>query len=137
MKFVMDNIWLVLVALVSGIALVWPWIAKRISGVPEVGATEAVQLINRKDAWVLDVREPAEFSAGHVPNSRSLPLGQLEKRLGELGKLKGKPVIVVCQSGNRALAANSKLKAAGFNEVFVLAGGFGSWQQASLPVEKK
>lgn len=137
MKFVMDNIWLVLIALASGIALIWPWIAKRISGVPEVGASEAVQLINRKDAWVLDVREPAEFNAGHVPNGRNLPLGQLDKRLGEFAKLKGKPVIVVCQSGSRSLSATTKLKAAGYTEVFVLAGGFGAWQQASLPVEKK
>ena len=137
MKFVMDNIWLVLIALASGTALIWPWIAKRISGIPEVGATEAVQLINRKDAWVLDVREPAEFNAGHVPNARNLPLSQLDKRVGELAKLKGKPVIIACQSGNRSHAANTKLKAAGFTEIFVLAGGFGAWLQANLPVEKK
>lgn len=137
MKFVMNNIWLVLIALASGIALVWPWIARRLSGVPEVGATEAVQLINRKDAWVLDMREPAEFNAGHVPNARNLPMSQLDNRVGELARLKGKPVIVVCQSGGRALAANAKLKAAGFSDIYVLAGGFGTWQQASLPVEKK
>lgn len=136
MKFVMDNIWLVLLALASGTALVWPWIAKRMSGIPEVGAMEAVQLINRRDAMVLDVREPAEFGAGHVPNARNLPLSQLEKRVGEIAKFKARPVIVTCQSGSRAFAANAKLKAAGFSEIFVLAGGLGAWQQANLPVEK-
>jgi rhodanese-related sulfurtransferase len=132
----MDNIWLVLIALASGFALVWPLIAKRMSGIPEVGAMEAVQLINRKDAIVLDVREPAEFSAGHVPNARNLPLSQFDKRVGEIAKFKGKPVIVACQSGSRSHAANAKLKAAGFTEIFVLAGGIGAWQQANLPVEK-
>ena len=101
MKFVLNNIWLVLAAAVSGAILVWPLINRRLSGVPEVGAIEAVQLLNRKDAVMLDVREPAEFSAGHAPNAKNIPLAQLDKRVGELEKLKNRPVVIVCQTGGR------------------------------------
>jgi len=136
LKFIQDNIWLVLTALASGGVLVWPWISRRLSGAAEVGPLEAVQLINRKDAVMLDVREPAEFSSGHAPNAKNVPLGQLDKRLGEIEKFKSRPVVVTCQTGSRSHAATSALKKAGFGKVVVLSGGFGAWQQANLPVEK-
>ena len=136
MKFVLNNIWLVLAAVVSGAMLVWPLINRRLSGVPEVGALQAVQLLNRKDAVMIDVREPAEFSAGHAPNAKNIPLAQLDKRIGELEKFKNRPAVVVCQTGSRSHAATALLKKAGFAEVVVLAGGIGAWQQANMPVEK-
>jgi rhodanese-related sulfurtransferase len=85
---------------------------------------------------MLDVREPGEFNSGHAPNAKNVPLGQLDKRLGEIEKFKSKPVVVTCQTGSRSHAATSALKKAGFGEVVVLSGGFGAWQQANLPVEK-
>ena len=136
MKFVLNNIWLVLAALISGAILIWPLVNRRLSGVPEVGAMQAVQLLNRKNALMIDVREPAEFGAGHAPNSRNIPLAQLDKRIGELEKFKTRPAVVVCQTGTRSHAATTQLKKAGFAEVVVLAGGMGAWQQANLPVEK-
>lgn len=136
MKFIQDNIWLVLIAIASGAMLVWPWVSRRLSGAPELGALEVVRLINRKDALMLDVREPDEFGAGHVPNAKNVPLGQIDKRIGEIEKFKGKPVVVTCRTGSRSHAATSALKKAGFAEVVVLSGGFSAWQQANLPVEK-
>ena len=136
MKFVLNNIWLVLAAAVSGAILVWPLINRRLSGVPEVGALQAVQLLNRKDAVMIDVREPGEFSAGHAPNAKNIPLAQLDKRIGELEKFKNRPAVVVCQAGSRSNAATALLKKAGFAEVVVLAGGINAWQQANMPVEK-
>jgi rhodanese-related sulfurtransferase len=135
-KFVLNNIWLVLAAAVSGAILAWPLVNRRLSGVPEVGAMQAVQLLNRQDAVMIDVREPAEFSAGHAPNARNIPLAQLDKRIGELEKFKNRPAIIVCQAGSRAHSATALLKKAGFAEVFVLAGGINAWQQANMPVEK-
>ncbi len=137
MKFVLNNIWLVLAAAVSGAILIWPLINRRLSGAAEVGALEAVQLLNRKDAILIDVREPAEFNAGHAPNARNIPLAQLDKRIGELEKFKNRPAVVVCQTGGKSHAAIALLKKAGFAEVVVLAGGIGAWQQANMPVEKK
>ena len=137
MKFVMNNIWLVLAAAVSGAMLIWPLVNRRLSGAAEVGALEAVQLLNRKDAILIDVREPVEFNAGHAPNARNIPLAQLDKRIGELEKFKNRPAVVVCQTGGKSHAATALLKKAGFAEVVVLAGGIGAWQQANMPVEKK
>ena len=136
MNFVLNNIWLVLAAAVSGAVLVWPLVNRRLSGVPEVGALQAVQLLNRSDALIIDVREPAEFSAGHAPNARNIPLAQFDKRIGELEKFKNRPAVVVCQTGSRAHAATALLKKAGFAQVVVLAGGIAAWQQANMPIEK-
>jgi rhodanese-related sulfurtransferase len=137
LEFVQNNIWLFLVAVVSGGMLVWPLIAKHMTGAREVGPVEAVQLINRKDALVLDVREPGEFGAGHIVGARNIPLGALEKRTSELEKFRSRPVLVACGTGTRSQAAFGGLKKLGFSDVYVLSGGMHAWQQASLPVEKK
>jgi rhodanese-related sulfurtransferase len=136
-KFILNNIWLVLAALVSGAALIWPLISKRLSGIPELGAQAAVALINRRDASILDVREVGEFNAGHLSNAKNIPLAQLEKRAGELEKLRNKPLLLCCQTGNRAHSAAALLKKTGWSEIFILGGGINAWQQASLPLEKK
>lgn len=136
MTFIQQNIWLVLIALVSGCVLVWPLISRKLSGATEVGPMEAVQLINRKDAVMVDLREPAEFGGGHAPNARNIPQSQLDKRAGELEKLKDRPVILVCQTGGRSHAVTAQLRKAGLGQVMVLSGGINAWQQANLPVEK-
>jgi len=135
-KFVQDNIWLFMMALVSGALFIWPTISKRLTGAKEVSALEAVQLINRKDALVVDVRDPNEFKGGHITNSKNIPLGQLEAKLKELEKFKGRPILLLCQRGNRSATATGAFKKAGFADVVALAGGLSAWQQAGMPVEK-
>jgi rhodanese-related sulfurtransferase len=135
LKFVTENIFLVAVALVSGAMLIWPAL-RRGTGGAEVSIQEATLMINRQDALVLDVREPAEFEKGHVIGARNVPLLQLEGRAGELEKHKAKPVIVVCASGSRSRSALGSLRRLGFQQVFELAGGVAAWQQAGLPLEK-
>ncbi|MFA5913348.1 MAG: rhodanese-like domain-containing protein [Burkholderiales bacterium] len=135
MKFVMDNIFLVAVALVSGAMLVWP-LLRRGAGGPSVNTLEATQLINRQDALLLDVREQAEFAQSRILNARGLPLSQLEARLGDIEKFKDKPVIVYCATGSRSATAAATLRKNGFSNVLNLSGGFVAWQQAGLPVQK-
>jgi rhodanese-related sulfurtransferase len=137
MAFVIDNILVILVAVVSGTMLLWPLIRGRVAGVPEVDTLEAVQLINHQDALLLDVREDSEYESGHIPNSKHIPAGRVGERLKELEKFKGKPVVVLCRSGNRSTAACSLLRKQGFADVRSLKGGIEAWQQASLPVKKK
>ena len=136
MEFIQKNIWLVMIAVVSGAMLIWPLIAKRFSATKEIGVADAVQLINRQDAVILDVREPAEFKSGHIPNARNIPAGQVGERLKELEKFKSRPILLTCASGSRSGNASSVLQKAGFAQVCSLAGGMGAWQQAGMPVAK-
>jgi len=134
--FAQKNIWLVMIAVASGGLFVWPSIAKLFNRAREIGVSEAVLLINRKDAVIVDVREPNEFKAGHIPNARNVPAGELASRMKDLEKLKAKPVLLVCQSGARSAQTCSALKKAGYAQVVALAGGMAAWQQAGMPVEK-
>jgi len=134
-KFVIDNIFLIAVAFVSGAMLVWPMV-RRGAGGPSVNTLEATQLINRQDALVVDVREQAEYAQSHILNARLLPLSQLEARLADIEKFKDKPVIVYCATGNRSSAAAATLRKSGFSNVSNLSGGFAAWRQAGLPVQK-
>jgi rhodanese-related sulfurtransferase len=131
------NLWLLMGAVVSGALFVWPSIAKLLSKTKEVGVAQAVQMINRQDAAVIDVREPGEFRGGHIPNARNIPLGQVAGKMKDLEKLKDKPVLLSCQTGARSAQAAATLRQAGFAQVFNLAGGMTAWQQASMPVEKE
>ncbi|MBI2313127.1 MAG: rhodanese-like domain-containing protein [Betaproteobacteria bacterium] len=117
--------------------LIWPLIARRFGDVTEVDTVGAVQLINRRDAVVLDVREQHEYAAGHIPGSKHIPLGALPNRLREVEKHKDRPVLVICRSGNRSTGACGLLKKHGFGEVRALKGGIQAWEQANLPVERK
>ena len=115
--------------------LLWP-IVRRGTGGPWVSTLDATRLINQKDAPVLDVREPPAYAAGHILGAKNVPLAQFGARAAELDKLKGKPVIVYCESGNSASGAMPALKQRGITEVYNLTGGYAAWQQAGLPVER-
>lgn len=136
MTFVQENIHWIGLAFVSGMMLLWPMVRGKTAG-PSISPMQATLLINREDAVVVDVREPGEYSKGHIPNSRHIPLAQLDKRLPELDRFKDRPVIVNCQSGNRAFSACSALRKAGFAKVFNLDGGVSAWEQAGLPLTNK
>ena len=130
------NMLLLGLALSSGCMLLWPLISRPFRQTHEVGAFEAVQLINRRDALVLDVRDTGDFAAGHITNARHVPEAQLAHRMKEIDKFKSRPIVVSCRSGSRAPAVSGLLRKQGFAEVFALHGGIAAWQQASLPLEK-
>ena len=135
-EFILQNLALVAIFVASGLMLVWPEILRLVGGSAEIGTFEATRLMNQAGTLVLDVREAKEFAAGHLPRARHIPLGELSKRVEELGKFKDKAVIVTCRSGARAGSAIRMLRKAGFNAVYQLKGGVTAWEQASLPVEK-
>ena len=134
MEFINQNILLIGVVVTSGLALAWQFLAKNAAG---LNPAQVTLLINREDAVVLDVRETGEWSAGHIPNARHIAMGQLDKRIHELDKFKGRPIIVCCASGNRSSSACGRLKKAGFEKVFNLSGGIGAWTEAGLPTTTK
>lgn len=123
-------------ALVSGGMLLYPLLrGSRAS--TEVGPGDAVMLINRKDAVVIDVRDDGEFSGGHITNARHIPEKQIAERVKELEKFKAKPVIISCATGRRSAAVADSLRKQGFADVVNLRGGIGAWVQAGMPLEKK
>jgi rhodanese-related sulfurtransferase len=138
--FLQKNPWNMMLfgtAVVSGGMLIWPLISRASAGgVKHVSAAEAVQLINRRDAVVLDVREASDFAAGHVPNARNIPFAQLTERLREIEKLKSKPIIVYGPAASHVTRVCAALKKAGITDVVALRGGLNGWVEATLPVEK-
>jgi rhodanese-related sulfurtransferase len=123
-------------AISSGAMLLWPFVMRPFRQGQEVGAFDAVQLMNRRDAVVVDVRDAGDYAAGHITGARHIPESQLSDRLKELEKFKGRPVVVCCRSGTRAPVIGATLRKQGFSEAVALSGGIAAWQQASLPLEK-
>ena len=136
MEFIKDNVLLIGLALGSGIMLLLPSFKKSAGGVPNLSTTEAINLINRNHALVLDVREDAEFASGHIVDAKHIPLAKLAERLNELNKYKDKPILVNCQRGMRSAKACDILRKAEFKQVNNLQGGLDAWLAAKLPVVK-
>ena len=134
LPFLVQNLALVLIAVVSGTLLMWPGIAAGTSG--GVAPEAAVQLMNREKAVVVDVSEAEVFAAAHITGSRNVPVNQLEQRLPEVVKNKTVPLILVCASGSRANRALATAKRLGYEKAQVLAGGMRAWKEANLPVER-
>lgn len=82
------------------------------------------------DLVVVDVREPHEYAAGHIPNSVSLPLSTFDP--ADLPT--GRPVVLVCQAGKRSLAALGKARAAGRDDVRHYEGGVSGWRMHGGPL---
>lgn len=130
-QFFIDNIFLIAVAFISGAMLVWPLVRARAAG-PSLTTLQATQLINTKHAQVVDVRGAEEFGKGSLPNAKNIPAAKIGDRLGDLKK--ERPVILICNTGKTAGPAAAQLRAAGFGEVYVLAGGLAAWREAGLPL---
>ncbi|GAA0858750.1 rhodanese-like domain-containing protein [Aliiglaciecola litoralis] len=129
---VLAGIWVALV-----IAILYTFIASSLSAVKEVGTHEATLLMNKEDAYVLDIRPAAEFKKGHILGAKQLKPEQITKaEFTSLEKHKDKPIIVVCAMGMSAKKTASALLKDGFANVSVLKGGMSSWQSANLPVAK-
>jgi rhodanese-related sulfurtransferase len=132
-NFIIDNWMLFLMAATSGGLLLWQAFQQQGGG---VATAEAVRLMNREKGALIDVREPAEFAAGHAVGSRNIPLGALPGAK-ELPSNKALPLLIMCATGARSGRAAALLRKAGYEKATVIAGGMGAWREAGLPVEKK
>lgn len=95
-----ENLLFVIAATISAVMLFWPMISRK--GVKEVDTMVAIQLINYKDALIVDVRDDSEYAEGHLPNSTHIPTEKIEDRWHELEKFKERPIVVIFQSGVRS-----------------------------------
>jgi rhodanese-related sulfurtransferase len=134
-KFIVDNWVLFLAAFASGGLLLWPLVNQSAGGGGKVSAAEAVRLINREKAVLIDVSEATEFASGHAAGAKSIPLASLETTT-DLPKNKALPLVVLCATGARSTRAVATLKKLGFENACALAGGLAAWREANLPLEK-
>ncbi|WP_018982546.1 rhodanese-like domain-containing protein [Salinimonas chungwhensis] len=131
-NIILAGLWVALVVM-----LVYSFISGLTSPVKEVGTHELTQLVNKKDAIVLDVRPPKEYRSGHILGARQIKQEEVKNRdFKKLENQKDKPIIVVCGVGNNARTIGTAMAKAGFSDVRILKGGMNAWQSASLPLAK-
>lgn len=134
LEFIMNN-WMLVSALLVLLALL-AWDSGQKAG-PKVSTHEATRLINQQNAVVVDIREKADFKAGHLVDAINIPNSQVTNSLVDLEKHKTGPIIVVCKTGQTASAASKILKDNGFDQVYRLSGGIMEWTNNNLPLVKK
>jgi rhodanese-related sulfurtransferase len=98
---------------------------------PEISVAQAAQKRDQ-GAFILDVREPSEWTQFHIPGATLIPLGNLPNRLSEVPK--DREVVVVCRTGHRSAQGRDILTQAGFTNVTSMAGGVTEWQVQGLPI---
>ncbi len=111
----------------------WPNEFGPLAMVPQV-RPEALSEEGRGASVVIDVRSPAEWSEGHLPGARHIPLGYLRDRLAEVPR--DRRVVVQCRTGARSAIAASLLRRHGVLDVANLSGGIVGWTDAGLPIEQ-
>ena len=134
MNFLLENWLLIFVAITSGVALLLPNLGSL--GGPSLSPTQAVLIIHREKAHIVDVRSPDEFASGHLIGAKNIPMDRLKDDLGKSISDKKRPLILVCASGMRSQKAVGVAKAQGFEQAHSLGGGLRIWQDANLPLEK-
>ncbi|KMQ76278.1 rhodanese-like domain-containing protein [Marinobacter subterrani] len=106
-------------------------------GGAKISAQGAVNLINRDEAIVVDIRDRKEFGEGRITGSINIPLNSLKSRVNELSKFKDKQIIVADKMGQHSAMAVKQLNAEGFSNVVRLNGGVADWRASNLPLVKK
>lgn len=100
-----------------------------------MNSPQVAALLTDPAVRLLDVRTPAEFENAHIPGAYNVPLDQLGEHAAELRSASG-PVVLICQSGQRAQRAETLLRGAGMANIHVLAGGMSDWQSQGFAVRR-
>ena len=118
-------------------ALVYTTVAGLFLSLKELSTHEATLLMNKEDAYILDIRPAAEFKKGHILGSKQIKAEFVTKGdFSTLEKFKDKPIIVVRAMGMTSKRTASQLLKAGFEGAVTLKGGINTWQGANLPISK-
>ncbi len=136
LAFLGRNQMLSLILVILTVAIVYNEIARLFRGYKALRPAELTVLMNRENALVVDLRPGTDFAKGHISGSKNVQMSQFDPESKQLGAAKALPVVLVCKTGSTANDAAKRLKKAGFQNVYVLEGGIGSWQQADLPLVK-
>jgi hydroxyacylglutathione hydrolase len=113
----------------------WRSSARPIVASPMATVHALLSRIQSGDMHVLDVRQPAEWAAGHITGAQFITTAELPSRYREVPK--GKPIVVFCGSGYRSAVAASLLRNKGWGDVVNAAGGMAAWRTAGYPIESE
>ena len=126
------NHW-ILVTLFIGVSLaLLTNMAKSLGGVTP---SQAVVLINKNNAVVIDVRSEVNFKKGHIIGALNFPTNDFHQMKGRLEKHKEALVLVCCQSGSSSADSAKKLRVLGFENAQIIKGGIFAWEQEGLPLD--
>ena len=130
--FILSGLFFALLA-----ALIYTTVASQLSSLEELSTHEATLLMNKEDAYILDIRPAADFKKGHILGSKQIKAELVTKGdFATLEKSKDKPIIIVCAMGMTSKRTASQMLKAGFEKVVTLKGGYNAWQSANLPITK-
>jgi len=103
--------------------------------IKSISITDAKAMLGKSGAVFLDVREPEEFKAGHIPGAINIPRGLLEFQIEQQAPDKNQTIVVYCRSGNRSALAAATLMKMGYKSILNMDGGWKAWQDAGYPAE--
>lgn len=112
-------------------------IRRSVQGLQELSPAQAVPWMNDESTVIIDISPVADFNKGHIVNARNMQASHLANPDAELLKLKDKKLLVVCRTGQTAVAAAASLKKMGAEQVAVLKGGMAQWRSDQFPVTTK
>ena len=130
-----DNLALIALLLVSGSALFLPTLSTLIGG-KGLSPTEATIWINRRKAYVFDLRPEEAYKAGRLPGAKFIKTSEIATAIEKLKLDRNNPVVLVCETGAHSRKAIAEVKSLGFAEVATLDGGVQAWKEAALPLVK-
>ncbi|AGF48612.1 sulfurtransferase [Candidatus Kinetoplastibacterium oncopeltii TCC290E] len=125
-----NNILFLFIAIISAIMLLMPYIRKNVQGIDLNGA---INLVNKNEAILTDIRSPNEFKEKHIPQSYNTNSDDLKSNK----KFLNKSLILVCKDGTNSLKVASSIKNQGSGNILFLIGGIDEWINNELPIIKK
>lgn len=135
LEFVSNHYLLVLALAAVTFLLIQDFLETSFTKFKRISPMIAVTKMNGEKTQIVDVREPTEYTKGHIEDAINIPLANFDEQLSVLEAYKAHSIIVVCQSGTRSSSACKKLIQAGFAQVFNITGGMQSWEDSKLPIK--
>lgn len=121
---------LVLIILTTLTIVTQVWAAER-----DITARDAKSLLDKnKNIYLLDVRTPQEYSQGKLAGSVLIPIGEFERRIGEVPK--NRPIVVYCAVGSRSKPVANFLSQQGYKEVYNMTDGIVGWYRNGFPIKR-
>ncbi|BBB14621.1 rhodanese domain protein [Candidatus Rickettsiella viridis] len=109
----------------------------KLTGASPLSVQQAIFLMNREEAILLDIRDANSFSKEHIAASINIPFSELAQKINQLDSYRERPIIINYSQGQAHHRAARLLKNAGFSKIYQLKGGIMSWKNAALPLAKK